>query len=328
MTARTRKIVTVVSIVLAAVLVLSGAIFAFIKIGEIRLREQLSLTDGELTSEEAYGDKAEVFHNGQGYVYNENLINILCIGVDKEEKTDKRYRQADALYLLSLDTETKKLNIIAISRNTIADIDIYDINNEFLDTDRAQICLSYVYGKDDEHSSLLTSKAVSRLLYDVPINSYYTVFMDGITQIVDSVGGVKVTVPEDMTSVNPSWKKGNTVTIRSSDTLKYLRYRQESNEPRMVRQMDFIKSFVAAAKSALSKDLSLPLDMYKKLAKNSVTDIDASQVVYLATEMSNASMEVHSLKGKTGFDGMYETFIADEDSLYETVLNLFYIKTN
>ncbi len=328
MTARTRKVVKITSIVLAVVLVLTGAVFACLKIGEARLREELSFVDNELSSDEAYGDAADVYHNGQGYVYNENLINILCLGVDKEKKTDKNYRQADAIYLLSFDTKTKKLNILAISRNTLADIDIYDMNNEFLDTDRAQICLSYVYGKDDEHSSLLTSKAVSRLLYDLPINSYYTVFMNGITQIVDGVGGVKVTLTEDMTDSNASWSKGNTVVLRSSNVLQYLRYRKESNEPRVERHIDFIKSFISSAKSALAKDLSLPINLYKKVAKNSVTDIDASQVAYLITEMSKANVSFHSLKGETGFDGSYETFIADEVALYETVLNLFYIKTN
>ncbi len=328
MTAKTRKLIIIISVILAIILVFVGAVAVFLKIGEVKLREQLSFTDSSVNSEEAYGDKAEVYHNGQGYVYNENLINILCIGVDKQQKADKRYRQADALYLLSLDTESQKLNILAISRNTLADIDIYDINNEFLDTDRAQICLSYVYGKDDKHSSKLTAKAVSRLLYDLPINSYYTVFMDGIAKIVDSVGGVRVTVPHDMTAVNENWKKGREVVLRSDEVIRYLQYREESNEPRVSRQMGFINSFISSAKTAFAKNFSLPLDMYKRLSKNSVTDIDASQAVYFATEMSKAEVSIHSVQGKSGFDGMYETFEADEASLYETVLNLFYIKTN
>ncbi len=328
MTAKTRKIIKIVSIVLAVILLLAGSVFAFIKIGEARLREQLSFTDDTLLSEDAYGDTAEVFYNGQGYVYNDNLINILCIGVDKQEKTDKRYRQADALYLLSLDTETKKLNILSISRNTLTDIDVYDINNEFLDTDNAQICLSYVYGKDDEHSSMLTSKAVSRLLYDLPINSYYTIFMDGISKAVDSVAGVEVTVPEDMTAVDKNWSKGKTVVLHGSDVLRFLQYREDSNEPRLQRHIDFIKSFIVSAKETLKKDASLPLDLYNDLAENSVTDIDASQVAYLIPIMANADVGFHSIKGESGFDGMYETFIADDTALYETVLNLFYIKTN
>ncbi len=322
-----KKIIKIICIVLACVLALVGMVFAFIKIGEIRLRESLSFTDSELTDQNAYGEDYDVIHNGKGYNYNENLINILCIGVDKHNKQSKNDSQADAIYLLSLDTDANKLNALAISRNTLADIDIYDMNDEFLSTDRAQICFSYVYGKDDEHSSYLTSKAVSRLLYDIPINSYYTIFTDAIDELVNSVGGVKVKIPEDMGDVSSKWKKGATVTLNSEDALRFIQFRKESNAPRIERQKIFINSFISSAKSAFAKDITLPLDLYRTLAKNSVTNIDIAQVSYLATEMANAEYKMHSISGKNGSDGNYETFQIDEEKLYEQVLNLFYIKT-
>lgn len=328
MTAKTRKITKVLCLVLSVILVFVGAVFAFLKIGEIKLRESLSFKDEGLSSEEAYGDEAEVFYKGQGYVYNQNLINILCIGVDKTNINVKRDRQADALYLLSLDTENDKLNVVAISRNTLADIDIYDMNDEFLSTEKAQICVSYAYGKDDKHSAQLTSKAVSRLLYDIPVNAYYTIFMDSVAQLVDAVGGVKVVIPEDMTKASKDWYKGKTVTLNSSNALKFVQYREETNTPRFERQKLFISSFFKSAKSAITKDISLPIDMYKKLSKSTVTDIKASSVSYLASELIKAEMKLYNISGEVGFDGKYETFTADEKKLYETVLNLFYIKTN
>ncbi len=334
MTVKTRKpfnykiLIIVLSVVLAVVLTLVGSFFIFMKIGENRLREKLSFDDEGLTAEEAYGDNAEVFHNGQGYVYNENLINILCVGVDKDNIDNENYRQADALYLLSLDTKTNKMNVLAISRNTIADIDIYDINNEYMATEKAQICLSYVYGADDEHSTKLTCKAVSRLLYDLPINSYYTLFMDSVDDLVNAVGGVEVVIPHDMTEFKESWKKGKKVKLYGEDALRFVQYRGEEHGPRFERQKLFINNFVLAAKKAVGRDISLPVDMYNKLAKNSVTDLDASQVTYLCKEMVDAKFEMHSIKGEVGFDGRYETFEADEEALFETVLDLFYIKTN
>lgn len=333
MTAKTRKplkhkkLIIVLSVILSVVIVITTAAVVFLKVGEARLREKLTFNDDGLTEENAYGDNAEVFYKGQGYVYNENLINILCIGVDKKN-TDKKDRQADALFLLSLDTETNIFNIIAISRNTLADIDVYDMNNEFLSSDRAQICLSYVYGKDDEDSTKLTCKAVSRLLYNVPINAYCTVFLNSIADIVDSVGGVEVVIPDDMTEADKSWYKGKRVKLNGNNALKFLQYRGEHHAPRLERQKLFINNFVTASKKAFKKDLTLPIDVFKKLSRNSVTDIDISQVTYLATEIAGASFKMHSLEGKDGFDGMYETFEVDEHALYETVLDLFYIKTN
>lgn len=322
-----KKLVIVLSIILSVALIITAAVAIFVKIGEVKLREELIFNDDGLTEEDAYQDVDEIFYNGDTYVYNDDLINILCVGVDKSNNTDRRDRQADALYLLSLDTNKKLLNILAISRNTLADIDVYDMDNEFLDTEKAQICLSYVYGKDDKQSTLFTCKAVSRFLYDIPINAYYTVFMDAVDEIVDAVDGVELVIPDDMTSVNPKWKKGKKVTLSGGNALKFVQYRGETHAPRLERQKLFISSFIKQAKIAFKNDISVPVSLYKSIAKNSVTDIELSEVSYLATQMANATVKMHSIEGETGFDDMYETFLADETALYQSVLNSFYIKT-
>lgn len=325
---RHKKLIIVLSIILAVAILVSATVIVFVKIGEAKLREKLTFENEGLTEEDAYEDADEVFYNGNAYVYNEDLINILCIGVDKANSKERKDRQADALYLLSLDTNKKLLNVLAISRNTLADIDVYDMDNEFLATEKAQICLSYVYGKDDEHSTLLTCEAVSRLLYDVPINAYYTVFMDAIGEIVDAVDGVEVVIPDDMTAADSRWKKGKKVMLNRYNVLKFIQHRGETHAPRLERQKLFINNFINKAKLAFKKDVTVPVSLYKSISKNSVTNIKLAEVSYLATQMANASFHMHSVSGKTGFDGMYETFEVDEAVLYESVLNLFYIKTN
>ena len=323
-----KKLIIVLSIILALALLVTSTVIAFVKIGEAKLREELTFENNGLTEDDAYQDADEVFYGGNSYVYNEDLINILCVGVDKANSKVHNDRQADALYLVSLDTNKKLLNVLAISRNTLADIDIYDADNEFLATEKAQICLSYVYGKDDKDSTLLTCKAVSRLLYDVPINAYYTVFMDALGEIVDAVDGVEVVIPDDMTAADSRWTKGKKVMLNRYNVLKFIQHRGETHAPRLERQKLFINNFIDRAKLAFKKDVTVPVNLYKSISKNSVTNIKLAEVSYLATQMANASFQMHSVSGKTGFDGMYETFEVDETALYESVLNLFYIKTN
>ncbi len=318
-----KKPLVITGIVVLLILGVIASYFIILKIGEIRLRNSLSNTD-DMLSDDAYSDEADAYHNGKAYYYNKDLVNILFIGVDKENLSDNNGKQADAIYLVSADFKSNKANVIAISRNTLTDIEIYDMNGEYLDTENKQICLSYAYGKDDVESSNLTSKAVSRLLYDIPINGYYTVFMDSIGDIVDSVGGVSVTVPDDMTDFSPEWKKGAKVKINGEKAILYLTHRQDSSEQRLQRQKQFISSFVSSAKKAVAKNISLPLNMYKKLAKNTVTDVDATSAVYLVSEIMKAEFEIIQIPGKVGFDGTYETFEADESALYEQVLDVFY----
>lgn len=317
-----KKTVMIIGIIAILILAIISTYFIILKIGENRLRNQLSNTDDAFGS---YDDQeADAYYGGKAYYYNEDLVNILCIGVDKNNAKEKSDHQADAIYLVSADIENKKARIIAISRNTMTDIDVYDMNGEFLATDHKQICLSYAYGSDDEQSSLLTKKAVSRLLYNLPINGYYTIFMDSISDIVDSVGGVKVTVPEDMTKADKKWTKGARLTLTGQSALKYVTYRKDISEVRLQRQKQFVKNFISAAKTAVSKDISLPFKMYNKLAKNTVTDVDSSSAVYLATEIIKSEFEVLQIPGEVGFDGTYETFETDETALYEFVLDAFY----
>lgn len=317
-----KKLVITLAVILIFILSVLLSYFIILKIGENKLRKNLS-NFGDDTSN-AYAIEADAYYKGKEYFYNDNLINILCIGVDKENSKDKTDHQADVIFLVSADIENEKVNIIAISRNTLADIEIYDMNGEFLDTEYKQICLSYVYGSDDKQSSLLTQKAVSRLLLDIPINGYYTIFMDSVKDIVDSVGGVNVTVPEDMTLLNPSWKKGANVTIKGKDALRYVQYREGISDVRLERQKQFVSGFIDSAKKAVAKNLSLPLNMYNKLAKNTVTDVDGTSAVYLASEIIKADFNTLKIPGNVGFDGTYETFEVDETLLYEMVLDVFY----
>ncbi len=319
-----KKLIIILCCILAFLIVCVSTFFILLKIGEKRLRDSLSHTDGDLTTDNAYGDEADAYHKGKAYYYNKDLINILVIGVDKEKINDKSDHQADALYLISVDTVSNKVNVLSVSRNTLADIDVYDMNGDFLDTEKSQICLSYVYGKDDKHSSELTCKAVSRLLYDIPINNYYTIFMDTIADAVNVVGGVKVTLSEDLTEVSKDWTKGKTVYLNGQNALRFLQYRKESNQPRVARQQQFIKGFVSSAKSAVLKDVSLPIKMYNRFSKTSVTNVGGASAVYLATESLKAEFKLHSVPGKAGFDGNYETFEVEEEALYEKVLEIFY----
>lgn len=320
-----KKSIWIALVVFAVIIALVLAGLCYLKIGEIKLRNELSQNGEDFSSDEAYGTEADAYYNGKAYYYNKELINILCIGVDKYNKADKSDHQADALYLLSLDTTNKKVNIISISRNTLADIDVYDMNGEFLSTEKSQICLSYVYGIDDKDSSSLTVKSVSRLLYDLPISGYYTLFMDSIADIVDSVGGVSVKISEDLTNLSPNWKNGTTVKLNGKEAMSFLQHRGETNQPRFERQKQFIAGFLSSAKSAVLKDISLPIDIYNRLSKKTVTNIKSSSVVYFASELVKADFQMHSLPGDSGFDGTYETFEVDESALYEKVLDVFYI---
>lgn len=316
-----KKLIITLSVILAIIIALVSAFFITVKIGESRLRN--SLISGENVDGDYDFDANAIFHNGKTYYYNKDLINILLIGVDENDFSKESHGQADAIYLISVDTKKDKVNIVSISRNTMTDVNVLDAYGDVYGTENQQICLAYAHGIDDESSSKNTADAVSRLLYNVPINGYYTLHMKSISDIVNSVGGVSVTIPKDC-DPHFSDRIGKTVNLFGDEALLYLRMRGESNAPRVERHKTFIKSFVNSAKRTVKKDVSLPIKLWNKLSSEAVTNIKADSIVYLAVEALDWQLNILNIAGEYGSDGTYETFDVNEDALRETVINAFY----
>lgn len=319
-----KKLIIAVSVIMVFIITLVSAFFIMVKVGEIRLKN--SLVAGEkLEATEDNIDENAIYHNNKAYYYNENLINLLLIGVDAEKNNKGSQGQADALYLVSVDTKNSNVKIFSISRNTLCEIDILDIDGNSFSTEERQICLAYSYGKDDANSSQNCVKALSRFLYNIPINGYYTIHQDSISDIVNSVGGVKVTITENEKDSLFSEQIGQTITLRGNDALSYLQTRGDSNGPRVERHTKFIKSFINSAKTAIKKDLSLPFKIANKLSRKAVTDIDISSAVYLATEAIDWKIDFISVNGEYSIKDNLEILTVDDKDLKELVLGNFYI---
>lgn len=82
-----------------------------------------------------------------------------------------------------LSEEQQKITVVAIDRNTMTDIDMYDSNNNFLGTVQAQINLAHGYGDGREWSAQNQVKAVSKLMYELPIHGYCAINMAAVAMI-------------------------------------------------------------------------------------------------------------------------------------------------
>ena len=123
--------------------------------------------------------------------------------------------------LLVINKVEKTAQILQISRDSMIDIDIYDVTGNKLMTEDGQIALQYAYGDGEERSCQLTAGKVSELLYGVDVDSYLSLTLDGLVAATDAVGGITVTVPEDYTEIDPSFEKGATITLNGELAEKY-----------------------------------------------------------------------------------------------------------
>ena len=276
---------------------------------------------------EEYEDESYITYKGKRYEYNYHLKNMLFIGVDKsQEMTETEVGQggqADTLILLSMDRENKTTTLLQIPRDAMTDIDIYDINGEYLSTERGQISLQYAYGDGKKKSCRMMMTSVSELLYEIPIDSYLALGVDGIADITNLMGGVTLTVPEDYTDIDPAFKAGETIVLAGEQAEKYVRYRDVnvsgSNTQRMERQAQFME---ALARQMQGKDTG----WYRQLLEGAKEYITMDLSVDEMERMKSYEMKetIEKVPGEVKQGEEHDEFIVDNEKLRDLVIKLFY----
>ena len=276
-----------------------------------------------------------VNYNGKVMAYNRDILTFLFMGIDKSGpaaagKNGIDGGQSDGNFLLVINPDTRQIDIIAINRNTMTDIDVYDEDGNYVGTGPGQICLQHGYGDGLAQSCERMEKAVSNLFYGLPINGYCSIGMDAVGALADAVGGV--TVPR-MTYENGEILYGKNETVTGEDAISYVRTRGNDYDAatyRLEKQKRFLQNFVSKLKSSVEKDPASIVTLYNSIKDYVVTDIDMTEIVYLADHMNGYTLntDIYSMKGittpaedaKTG----HEEFVYDEQSLYDMIIEIYY----
>lgn len=286
----------------------------------------------------AYDDSGKtVEYKGKKYVYNEDIITVAFLGID-----DKRDRvmysseygvagQADTIMVLAYDTRANEVSVIAIPRDSVIDVDIYSANGNFVKTKRMQICLSFAYGDGGNSSCENVIKSIERVLLGIPIDSYFSLRVKGIDALNDAVGGIELTSLETIRQ----FVKGEKVKLIGSQARSYVTARDtsktDSDSLRRERQIQYIKAFASKTMSLARKNIGIVTTLYNTAKAYSVTDITLSRAVYISGEFVRNSAKigkVTSLKGNYVETESYPQFILDNESVYETILDIFYESVN
>lgn len=283
-------------------------------------------------------------HEGHKYVYNKDVVAIAFIGVDKRElgtgDAIGTAGQADADIVLTVDTRSGRAKALSIPRDTMVDVDLYSENNIFLRNENMQLCLSFAYGDGKASSANNVTTSISRILYNVPINKYFVLDLDGIAPINDAIGGV--TVESLYNFENLGIKVGDKVHLTGDLTESYVRQRDmqtiDASLNRTARQTQYIKAFANQLVPAVLNDFSIVSRLYNTAANYSTTNLDLSNVTYLASLLVSKGVrdfETETLQGemkeseRTDYaDYVYAEFYPDEELTLETVLDTFYTQVD
>lgn len=312
----------------------AGGLVLFSKYGNSQEREKEVQKTTQTSDLENFNEDT-VLWNGERYIYNDHLTNYLLLGIDNREKTETstgqaNAGQADAIYLISHDRLKNTVTMIAIPRDTMTEIELFGPGGESLGTNIDHISLSFAYGDGSYRSCELTKEAVENLFYGLPIQMYCALNMDGLPLLTESVGSLKVTVPNNsLENLDSEYKAGEVVALDADNTELFLRYRDtevsQSALARMERQEEFLKAFGEAAKVRQSEDTGYAANLYLSLKPYMVTNMNNGEFVKLAESLIDGTiLEGWTVPGK-GVDGeVYDEYQVDDDALYEKIIMTFY----
>lgn len=293
---------------------------------------------GKTLQAKAEGD-VPTLDGGTGYVYNEDIMTFLFMGIDKagKLKTTDVFAdggQSDVMFLVVVNPDEERIDLINVNRDTIVDIYCYgSVINGATEVVKAQLTTQYGFGDGASLSAKYTEEAVSKLFYDLPITGYVSLGFDAITVLNDAIGGVDVVCPEDLTFDVPYWTKGAELHLEGYYAVHYVRLRDvtvfESARTRQVRQKQYVNAFVDKTLSEIKKDITLPVTMYQQAVKYMNTDLTLDQMAYLGSKALSYELgEIYSLEGKTVMGEQFEEFYPDEEKLKDLILQVFYEPVN
>lgn len=333
-----RVCIIAVCVLLALAIILGTTLAVLVQKGKAALFQgygSLTLQTASDQTESATQDGKTVVYNGKKYVFNEDVTSVLFMGVDKTNLTKSgtvgKNGQADAIFILAIDTKTGKTTIIPVVRDTMADVDVYSADGNYIASKKEQVCLAYAYGDGGRLSCENTAKAVSRLYYGLPINSYAAIDLNALEILTAQVGGVELQALETLKMSQRTVTQGQQITLKGKDAVDYIQMRNketvDSSLLRLRRQQQFIMAFSNKAVAATKKDITTPVKMYQAASGSMVTNIDLAKVSYFASLVvggTDFSVSMQKIAGEMKMGESYAEYYMDETAAYQTVLDVFY----
>ena len=280
-------------------------------------------------------ERARVYYDNAWYEMRGDLETYLVMGLDKYESTKSdpdsynNNQQCDFLLLMIVDRDTKSYSALHINRDTMAEIQRLGLGGVKLDSFTGQLALAHTYGSGGRDSCRNTVQAVSRFLYDVPIDHYFSVTMDAVPVINDLAGGVTVHVDDDFSRVDPSIEKGKDVRLVGQQALRFVQARggvgDNSNLSRMNRQREYMNGLYKQFSDKLANEDGFAARMASKLADYSVSDLTTTELGNLAERMKGYRFTtIYTIGGEAVVGEEFMEFYADEADLQSQVIRLFF----
>lgn len=221
-------------------------------------------------------------------------VNILLLGIDK--RPDEQYARTDTMILVTIDTQNKTAGMVSIPRDLWVEIPGYY---------ESRINTAHYLGDKNKYPGGGPALAMQTLQYQfgIPVHFYVKVDFDGFRKIVNTLGGIDVTVPQAINDptypdqnygYDPFYIDAGNQHLDGVTALKYARTRHvDSDFGRAARQQQVL---MAIKNKALQLGI-LPKvpELWTTMAGTVQTDLQLIDIL----ELADLAPEITADKVKT-----------------------------
>lgn len=279
----------------------------------------------------------QIEYEGKHYRFNNRVTTILYAGIDSEGEIETKTAyagapRADSISLVVMDELNARITIIAFNRDTMTDIHKYTVDGKDRGAFTDHLAFAYTYGDGGTVSCRNLCRAVSDLLYGIPINGYVISNRTSLPMLGEAIGPVQVVVPNGDLE-DEGFIEGETVTIDSDNLMTFVRTRDIgvdlSNVTRMERQQAYINAAIDKIVDLLTNDTNTAWRFIEDAETCVLTDITRNRYLDLTKVLKNTHYTADNYYTPEGIQvvgARHDEFYPDRDALYEKVLELFYLE--
>lgn len=206
-------------------------------------------------------------NNNEAKMHLSNVTTYLLV-VKEAGAITTNYGNADIISLVSVNTETKEVNIVAIDNDCLVYVDLRDTSLQADGAVYAKLNTAYANGG----IGLLINTIEQN--FKIKIDHYLVTDMQGVEKTVKALGGISVMldqqlkdmITDDFNVIMP----GNNTPLNGQQMVGYLREKRDGAQNRMER---LAEALTAAIKTAQRLNLKKSLDLVKILAEVANTDL-------------------------------------------------------
>jgi LCP family protein required for cell wall assembly len=242
-------------------------------------------------------------------------ISFLLLGVDTGTAEEERVEQgrSDTIMVCTVNPNTRTTTLLSIPRDTYSAIVGYEEAYDYVGDYYDKINHAYAYGGVE-----MAINSVQNFL-DIPIDYYVEVNFDGLVDVVDAVGGIKITSPLTFDFYGPQFIEGETRVLTGFEALQFSRMRKQDPEGDLGRQ----KRQQMVIKAILDKVLSMGSlvnykDLLASVEDNVQTNVTLDEIISIGSGYRNAleSFEQNYLSGTEMYiDEIYYYYVDPEERL-------------